>query len=83
MPLTASFFLAAPLMLLPFGLLAMIAAMMTELFLFASSALTLDPSRWYFGYPLTVLLLVAALAAWACQTTLAGRPLFKDETLGG
>jgi len=55
---------------------------MTENFL-GSSPLTLDVSRWYSGYSLVVLLLVAALAAWGFRTTLAGRPLLKDETLGG
>jgi hypothetical protein len=70
------------LVLLRFGLLALIAARMAQLFQ-GASALTLDPSRWYFGYSLVVLLLVAALAAWAFRTALAGRPLFKDETLGG
>jgi len=70
------------LVLLRFGLLALIATAMTENFL-GSSPLTLDASRWYFGYSLVVLLLVAALAAWAFRTTLAGRPLLKDEALGG
>jgi hypothetical protein len=70
------------LVLLRFGLLALIAARMAQLFQ-GASALTLDPSRWYFGYSLVVLLLVAALAAWGFRTALAGRPLFKDETLGG
>jgi len=81
-PINAIFFLLVPLVLLRFGLLAMVITMMAENCLW-NSALTLDPSRWYFGYSLIVLLLVAALAAWAFQTTLAGRPLFKDETLGG
>jgi len=26
---------------------------------------------------------LAAVAAWGFRTTLAGRPLFNDETLGG
>jgi hypothetical protein len=82
-PLAAISFLVVPLVLLRFGLLALIATFLTNALLFASSALTLDTSRWYFGHSLIVLLLVAALAAWAFQTTLAGRPLVKDETLGG
>lgn len=82
-PLGAIYYLLVPLVLLRFGLLAMIANMMAEILLFESSVLTLDPSRWYFGYSLVVLLLVAALAAWGFRTALAGRPLLKDETLGG
>jgi len=82
MPITAIFFLLVPLVLLRFGLLALIALELAWSFL-SSSALTLDASRWYFGHSLVVLLVVAALAAWAFRTTLAGRPLLKDETLGG
>jgi len=81
-PISAIFFLAVPLVLLRFGLLALIATLMAEGFL-EHSALTLDTSRWYFGHSLVVLLVVAALAAWAFHTTLAGRPLLKDETLDG
>jgi len=82
MPITAIYFLGALLVLLRFGLLAMIAVELAWSFL-SSSALTVDPSRWYFGQSLVVLLLVAALAAWGFRTALAGRPLLKDETLGG
>jgi hypothetical protein len=81
-PIGAIYFLGALLVLLRFGLLALIATMMAGGFL-SYSALTLDASRWYFGYSLIVLLLVAALAAWGFRTALAGRPLLKDETLGG
>jgi hypothetical protein len=81
-PIAAIYFLLVLLVLLRFGLLAMIATMMAESFLWCS-ALTLDASRWYFGHSLVVLLVVAALAAWGFRTALAGRPLLKDETLGG
>jgi hypothetical protein len=43
--------------------------------------LTLDPGRWYFGYSLSVLLAVAALALLAFRASLGGRKLLKDETL--
>jgi hypothetical protein len=82
LPVTVIWMGLVLLVLLRFGLLALIATEMTVNFLW-SSPLTLDVSRWYFGYSLVVLLLVAALAAWGFRTALAGRPLFKDETLGG
>ena len=43
---------------------------------------TLDPSRWFFGYSLTLTALVAGLAVWSFRTALGGRKLLSDETLG-
>jgi hypothetical protein len=46
-----------------------------------SSPLTLDPSAWYFGSSMAVLLVVVGIAAYGFQTSVAGRPLIKDEIL--
>ena len=64
-----------------FGLLAVMAA------LFAMSMLlqfptTMDLSTWYAGTTLFAYAAVLALAGYAFQTAVAGRPLFKDCFLG-
>jgi hypothetical protein len=64
-----------------FGLLAVMAA------LFAMSMLlqfptTMDLSTWYAGTTLFAYAAVMALAGYAFQTAVAGRPLFKDCFLG-
>ena len=42
---------------------------------------TLDSSRWYFGYSLAEMLVIVAIALWACRNSLAGRSLLSSETL--
>jgi serine/threonine-protein kinase len=47
----------------------------------ADVVLTADPSSWFFGRSLLILLLYAALAVYAFWIARAGRPLFKDGVL--
>ena len=44
--------------------------------------MTLDSSRWYFGYSLAAICAVSALAACAFYVSLGGRTLLGDEGLG-
>ena len=46
------------------------------------SVLTLNSSRWYFGYSLAGALLVFGGTVWASRNSLAGRALLRDETFG-
>jgi serine/threonine-protein kinase len=64
--------------LLRFGLLALVLANFTENALIALP-LTLDFSAWYIGLSLFTLLAFAALAALAFRAALAGRPLFLRD----
>jgi serine/threonine-protein kinase len=43
---------------------------------------TFDPSSWYFGTSVAVLLSMVALAVFAFHTAMAGRPLLKEEWFG-
>jgi hypothetical protein len=61
-----------------FGLVAYIAAMYVTNIL-VLLPLTLDLSAWYIGSSFFVLAVVAALAAWAFRTTLAGRSVFLRD----
>jgi len=45
--------------------------------------LTADPSAWYAGRSLTVVLVLAALAGYGFYISLAGRPLVGDRLLKG
>ena len=67
--------------LVRYGALALISIYLAPVLLNAT-ALTLDPSRWYFGYSLTVLLVSVAIAVYAFRISLGGRPLIKEESLG-
>ena len=68
--------------LLRCGLCGVVSMMIVDFWLGTLSPLTLDASRWYFGYVLTELLVIAGLAAWACKISLGGRSLLKDDALG-
>jgi hypothetical protein len=67
--------------LLRYGLPGLIACILVVRWL-GSVPITLDTSRWYFGYALVDMLMVAALAVWAFRTSLRGQRLLRDETLG-
>jgi hypothetical protein len=64
-------------LLLRFGLTPLVVGLTIADFL-GSSPLTLDPSAWYFGASISVLVLVAAIAAYGFHTSIAGQPLMKD-----
>jgi serine/threonine-protein kinase len=84
-PLLAALFTAVQttllvVVMLRFGLLALIASSFVyELLLL--SPITPDFSVWYGGASLLALLSVAAIAAFAFHSSLAGRPLFGDADL--
>jgi serine/threonine-protein kinase len=44
---------------------------------------TTDPSAWYFGRTLAIVLVLAAIACWAFYTSLGGQRLFTDRVLDG
>lgn len=67
--------------LLRFGLTASVTAAVGSRIL-SAFPLTLDFSAWYFGASLMAMLSILALAAYGFHTTLAGRPLVKDDLLG-
>lgn len=62
--------------LMRFGVLAFAAGILSTMLLWN---FPVDLSRWYTGISLCMLLSVMALALFAFHTTLAGRPLIKDE----
>jgi predicted Ser/Thr protein kinase len=64
------------------GLLGLATTWVAGFWLDSLTPLTIDPSRWYTGYSVSALLLVAALAVWAFRTALDGRKLLRDESLG-
>lgn len=65
---------------LRFGLLAAIGVFLVES-VHNNAPITLDFSAWYAGGGLFSMLLILAVAAYGFHTSLAGRPLFKDELL--
>lgn len=73
--------IALTLVLVRLGLLALISMLVASQLLFLVP-LTLDASRWYFGYTLGVLFAISALAAYAFYISLGGRSLLGDEGLG-
>jgi predicted Ser/Thr protein kinase len=79
-PFFAGGYTLAFLVLLRFGLTPLVIGLTIADFL-GSSPLTLDPSAWYFGLSMAVLLIVAAIAGYGFQTSMAGRRLIKDELL--
>jgi hypothetical protein len=68
------------LILLRFGLTPLVVGLAIANFV-GSSPLTLDPSAWYFGSSMAVLLAVVGIATYGFQTSVAGRALIKDEIL--
>ncbi|MCH7884324.1 MAG: protein kinase [Planctomycetes bacterium] len=66
--------------LMRFGLLALVAAFMFS-FLLGAFPITVDFSTWYAGGSLLAMLAVVAVAGYGFHTALAGRPLFRDELL--
>ncbi len=66
--------------MLRYGLVALIGAAFTYVLLMLYP-MTADFSSWYAGTSLTALLIVAAIAAYAWHSALAGRPLFPDEEI--
>jgi hypothetical protein len=67
--------------LLRYGLLAVLAAAFAYE-IAVVFPITADFSAWYSGASIFALLSVAAVAAYAFQTALAGRPLFVDREMG-
>jgi serine/threonine-protein kinase len=79
-PLSMAIWSAALLVLVRFGLLAMASLSLVQELLIVSP-LTRDFSTWYAGASLSVLLIVAALAAFGFYASLGGRPLLREELL--
>ena len=65
-------------LLFRFGLVAYVVAVYVTNIL-AQLPLTLDFSSWYVSTSMFVLAALAALAAWAFRTTLAGRSVFLND----
>ena len=61
-----------------FGLLSLIVGVFFQSVLYGHP-LTFSLSSWYAGYSLLTLTVALALAIYGFHTSLAGRPLFKDE----
>jgi hypothetical protein len=61
-----------------FGLIALAVGIFTANTLL-SPPLSTNFSMWYSGSSVAAFLLILALAIWSFHTTLAGRPLFKQE----
>ena len=59
-------------------LFALVAALFVTT-VFDSFPVTLDFSAWYIGASVSALAVVAGLAVYGFHTSLAGRPLFKDD----
>ena len=68
--------------LLHSGLLAVVVALFLNNFILRTP-LTLDLAAWYVNGAIWVLVPVAGMAVYAFHTTVAGRPLIKDELLQG
>jgi hypothetical protein len=77
----AAFLIALTLILVRLGLLALISMSVTSQLLFLVP-MTLDSSRWYFGYSLAAICAVSVLAACAFYVSLGGRTLLRDEGWG-
>jgi hypothetical protein len=79
--LTAVFFGVMALVATRFGLLSVCAAVLS-LRVLTSVPLTPDTGAWYFWNGAGPVLLLLALAAWACYTATGGQRLFKDGVFG-
>jgi serine/threonine-protein kinase len=64
-----------------FGLLSVCAATLSVRLL-TNSPLTLDTGSWYFWNGAGAVLVLLALAAWACYTATGGQRLFKNGVFG-
>lgn len=67
--------------LLRFGLLGLIACGFVDRAL-SVIPMTVDFSAWYVESSLIAMFAIVAIAAFACYTAMAGRPLFRDDILG-
>ena len=80
MPMFAITYALALVVLLRFGLVPLVVALLvTDLLL--SFPYTTDTSAWYFGTSFAVLLIVLAAAVWGCRMAIGGRQLLRDEVL--
>jgi serine/threonine-protein kinase len=77
-PIMAVVYATAAYFLVRFGLVTLATAVF-GVDLMMSVPYTLDPSSWYFGTSVAVLLSTVAIAAFAFHSALAGRPLVKEE----
>jgi len=66
--------------LIRFGLLSGVAAAFVDVVITASP-ITLDPSAWYFGRSLGVLIALLAITVYGFYTSLGGKPLFVAPAL--
>jgi len=71
-------FAVAAIMVLRFGLVVLSTAIFSANSLL-NVPLTFDTSAWYFPPFATVVGVIVVLAAWGFHTSLAGKPLFKEE----
>jgi len=78
----ATWLILLALVLLRFGLLALVVAMLFHM-RFIDLRVTFDFSAWYASGSLIILLFLTSIAVYGFHTALAGRPLFKDELLEG
>ena len=78
LPLVVVVYAVAAIVVVRFGLVALFFGIFTA-DLLANVGTTTDFSAWYANATLFPFLVVAALAAWAFHTALAGRPLLKNE----
>ena len=76
-----AFLIALTLVLVRLGLLALISMAVACRLLFLVP-MTMDSSRWYFGYSFAVISAISVLAACAFYVSLGGRPLLRDDGLG-
>jgi aminoglycoside phosphotransferase (APT) family kinase protein len=73
----ALYMTALVVLLIRFGLLAIIAAWYTG-GLLADSPITTDFTQWYASTGLIAVVAILALAVWAFRTSLGGQPVFKE-----
>jgi serine/threonine-protein kinase len=79
-PLSMAVWAATVLVLVRFGLLAVVAQSLVQELLLVSP-LTRDLSAWYAGVSLVVVLIVVVLAGFGFYASLGGRPLLREELL--
>ncbi len=77
---TLIFFILAVIVMIRFGLLALVTNFMVY-FILQAFPLTTQGSAWYAGISLTGILLIAALTLYAFYTSLGGRPIFGRAVL--
>ena len=79
-PLSMAVWAATVLVLIRFGVLAVVAQSLVQELLLVSP-LTRDLSAWYAGVSLVVVLIVVVLAGFGFYASLGGRPLLREELL--